>query len=117
MCAQVEVQSLGCYACLKSSENAQTCCFSGYLGSAESTDGDLNDEEEALAKESSSLGPVELHSTPAKYILCADSLGQEAAFTQSAFQCVQTFAKEIGKAFVRTQREAVERQVRYYKHS
>ncbi|CDJ41580.1 hypothetical protein, conserved [Eimeria tenella] len=83
---------------------------SGTASSAESTDGDLNDEEEALAKESSSLGPVELHSTPAKYILCADSLGQEAAFTQSAFQCVQTFAKEIGKAFVRTQREAVERQ-------
>lgn len=70
------------------------------------------DDEEAVVGTYEPLPPVQLPSTPAKYFLCVDFLGRQDRVGQLAVKCIRTFAEEIARAFVRTQREAVERQVR-----
>lgn len=66
------------------------------------------DDDEALEP----LPPVQLPSTTAKYALCVDVLGNTSCLGQSELGCFQAFAEELAKALLRTQRDAVERQVR-----
>lgn len=82
-----------------------------YLAGPNGTEDDSNEDEDTLELADKPLAPPVLRRTPAKYVLCADSLGQEKSLGQEALRCIQLFAEEIGKTIVRTQREAVERQV------
>ncbi|CDJ50079.1 hypothetical protein, conserved [Eimeria brunetti] len=81
-----------------------------YSAGVEGAEEDLNEDYDALDEAHKTLAPPVLRSTRAKYVLCADSLGQEMPLDQEALQCLQLFAEEIGKTIERTQREAVERQ-------
>ncbi|CDI75725.1 hypothetical protein, conserved [Eimeria praecox] len=74
------------------------------------TEGESNEEEDTLDETHTPLAPPELRSSRAKYVLCADSLGQETSLGQEALGCLRLFAEEIGTTIVRTQRETVERQ-------
>ncbi|XP_026190871.1 uncharacterized protein LOC34620859 [Cyclospora cayetanensis] len=71
---------------------------------------DAEEEAGAMTEAPEPLPPVELHTTTAKYILCADSLGDQGVFGHRSVCCVETYAEELAKAIIRTQREALERQ-------
>ena len=82
------------------------------FGGVEGNEGDSNEDEDTLDEARKPLPPPVLRSTRTKYVLCADSLGQEIALGREELRCLQLFAGEIGKTILRTQNEAVERQVR-----
>ncbi|CDJ36250.1 uncharacterized protein EMH_0068570 [Eimeria mitis] len=81
-----------------------------YVGGGDGTEGDLDEDDRDQDELNKPLAPPTLRSTREKYVLCADSLGQEISFDTEALRCLQFFAEEIGKTIVRTQKEAVERQ-------
>lgn len=78
----------------------------------ESAADEAQGEEDEEASEENEFPPTspQLPSTTAKYVLCADSLGQESWCGERAVCSVKRFAQMIAMTIARTQKEAVERQ-------
>lgn len=87
--------------------------FSEFAGESLADEADEGEEEgeEALEDDDFPATSPQLPSTTARYILCADSLGQESWCGKRAVCSVKSFAQTIAMTIAKTQKNAVERQV------
>ncbi|KAL8272482.1 hypothetical protein Esti_003605 [Eimeria stiedai] len=103
--ALISAQQSGETAHANSRESADEDTGTSFEAEVERNEGALEAGEDPLP-------PVQLSTTPARYILSVDFLGSETTSRLPTILRLEDFAKELGSALIKTQIKAVERQAR-----